>query len=151
MLTDCGGVVCDTPRQDVLPRLEAGLLAQDDRSGRGTLYPQPRLADGRLMDQRHGCGWRLVIDAALVAPAHAAGLTVVAPGDAAKPDATSRDGDADLQPLRETERDAVVATWMQRHACHAAVLRPDRCVYGTAATATGLDALLVERRVALVD
>jgi len=128
LLADCGGVVQDTPRQDVLPRLETGLLATADRSGRGTLFPQPRLADGRLMDQQHGHGWRLVVDATLAAPTDAGGLTVIALAD---PDTQERDG--------------VVAAWMQRHGCHAAVLRPDHYVYGTAATAAELDTLLAER------
>ncbi|OYU72371.1 MAG: FAD-binding monooxygenase, partial [Burkholderiales bacterium PBB5] len=48
LLADCAGVVKDTPRQDVLPRLETGWLMKQDHSGRGTLFPQPRMADGRL-------------------------------------------------------------------------------------------------------
>ena len=76
LLADCGGVVKDTPRQDVLPRLEEGLLSARDGSGRGTLFPQPRLADGALMDQRLGGGWRLVLDgkAVLTPPAGAPAL-----------------------------------------------------------------------------
>ncbi len=38
---------------------------------------------------------------------------------------------------------------MLRHGCHAAVLRPDHYVYGTAATAAELDTLLAERHRAL--
>ena len=68
LLAECGGTVKDTPRQDVLPRLTAGLLARLDSSGRGTLFAQPRLADGRLMDQRYGHGWRVIVDATIVAP-----------------------------------------------------------------------------------
>ncbi len=132
LLAACGGVVGDTPRQDVLPRLETGLLARADNSGRGTLFPQPRLADGSLMDQRHGHGWRVVVDPELPAPGAAGGLAVVALGDEST-----------------RERDGVVAAWMQRHGCHAAVVRPDHYVYGTAATAAELDALLAERRAAL--
>lgn len=132
LLADCGGVVKDTPRQDLLPRLETGLLARTDSGGRGTLFPQPRLADGRLMDQRFGAGWRLVVDDTLDPPVVAPGLTVIALGR----------GD-----LRETE--GVVAGWLQRHGCHAALLRPDHHVYGTAASAAELDALLAERPAAL--
>jgi 3-(3-hydroxy-phenyl)propionate hydroxylase len=139
LLADCGGVVKDTPRQDVLPRLNTGLLMRHDRSGRGTLFPQPRGADGRLMDERCGQGWRLVVDATLAAPtaaslSFASGLTLIALGEAPALD-----------------DNAVVGLWMQRHACHAALLRPDHHVYGTAATAEELDALLAECRAALTN
>ena len=131
LLADCGGVVRDTPRQDILPRLETGLLARAATSGRGTLFPQPRLADGALMDQRFGYGWRLVVDATLPSVA-VAGLTVVPMGS----------GDA-------READGVVAAWLQRHGCHAAVVRPDHYVYGTAASEAELDALLGQWHAAL--
>jgi len=131
LLADCGGAVKDTPRQDVLPSLGTGLLMQQARSGRGTLFPQPRLADGALMDERCGHGWRLVLDATL-APStdawpHAPHLARIALGAA-----------------HTAEQDGVVAQWMQRHACHAALVRPDHYVYGTASSADELAALLAE-------
>lgn len=132
LLADCGGVVKDTPRQDILPRLEGGLLARADSSGRGTLFPQPTLADGMRMDTRFGHGWRLVLDATLAPPAADTGLVTIAFG---------HDG------LHEA--DGVVAAWFARHACHAALLRPDHHVFGTAADASALDALLAEWRSAL--
>jgi 3-(3-hydroxy-phenyl)propionate hydroxylase len=132
LLAECGGVVKDTPRQDVLPRLETGLLAKHDTSGRGTLFPQPRLSEGALMDERFGHGWRLVVDATLALPLVPPGITRVALGEA---------------PAREAE--GVVAAWMQRHGCHAALVRPDHCVYGTAAEAAELQDLLAEWRAAL--
>jgi 3-(3-hydroxy-phenyl)propionate hydroxylase len=137
LLANCGGVVQDTPRQDVLPRLSTGLLIRQNSSGRGTLFPQPRGADGRLMDERYGHGWRVVVDATLAAPpdshwSSATGLTVIALAEASAPDDNGVDG-----------------LWMQRHDCHAALLRPDHYVYGTAATADELDALLAECRAAL--
>ena len=133
LLADCGGTVQDTPRQDVLPRLETGLLAAQDSSGRGTLFPQPRLTGGELMDRRCGTGWRLVLDATLAPRALTEpGVSQVALADEA---------------TRETE--GVVAAWMQRHGCHAALVRPDHYVYGTAVDSAGIDALLAERRRAL--
>ena len=129
LLAACDGVVQDTPRQDVLPRLEAGLLASADSTGRGTLFPQPRLADGRLMDAALGNGWRLVTDGQLSLPP----ATGIAPLD-----------------LGQTpEAEGVVAAWMARHGCHAALLRPDHYVYGTATQAHELDALLAEQAAAL--
>lgn len=131
LLADCGGVVKDTARQDVLPRLEFGLLASAASAAhgaRGTLFPQPRLAGGALMDERLGCAWRLVTDGRLtVAPSIASKLNVIEVGP---------------QALAETE--GVVAAWMHKHACHAALLRPGHYVFGVAPTAAELDALLAD-------
>ncbi len=138
LLAAAGGVVQDTPRQDVLPPLEAGLLSAANSSGRGLLFPQPRLADGRLMDGRFGTGWRVVTTAAQAAPAVEPGLTVVALGDAAER------GNAN-----EGESEGVVAAWVQRHGCQAALVRPDHYVYGTATNADELASLLRERQAAL--
>ena len=129
LLADCQGVVKDTPRQDVLPRLESGLLAAPDTPGRGRLFPQPRLTGGRLMDQQLGHGWRLVGDGHLPLPT-ATGLAML-----------------DLGQTPETE--GVAAAWMARNGCHAALLRPDHYVYGTAQDGASLDALLAEQRAAL--
>ncbi len=74
------------------------------------------------MDQLHGCGWRLVSDGTLPADAPA-GVTA-------------------LNLAREPETEGVVALWMQRHGVHAALVRPDHYVFGSAADATGLQALL---------
>lgn len=127
LLADCGGVVKDTPRQDILPALSTGLLI--DSAGAGTLFPQPRLACGALMDQRHGAGWRLVSDGVLPCPAQ------------------SRLSTIDL--LLGPETDGVVGAWMRKHACHTALLRPDHYVFGTAADTPALERLLSAWRVAL--
>jgi 3-(3-hydroxy-phenyl)propionate hydroxylase len=129
LLADCGGVVKDTPRQDILPPLSTGLRFES--AGAGTLFPQPKLAGGELMDQRCGTGWRLVLDASLSAPP-AGDVTLIALADPA---------------LRETE--GVVETWMRKHGCHAALLRPDHYVYGTAADSAGIERLLAARHAAL--
>lgn len=133
LLADCGGVVKDTPRQDILPKLETGLLASAASSGRGSLFPQPRLADGRLMDEAFGQGWRLVLDGELQSPAEIAGEVSV----------------IRLAPDAQSEAEGVVAAWLHRHECHVALLRPDHYVYGTAADAAQLQALLAEWRAAL--
>ena len=138
LLAECGGVVRDTPRQDVLPLLVTGLLSARETPGRGSLFPQPRLADGTLMDGRCGTGWRLVLDAS-------------ASGRDYAPAAA---GDADLRVIdlgdpATAEAEGVVAAWMRRHGCHAALVRPDQYVYGTASTVPEIDALRAERRVAL--
>lgn len=133
LLAECGGVVKDTPRQDVLPRLDRGCLSMHDSAARGTLFPQPTVRDGagreRLLDDLVGGGWRLVLDDAL------AGAVPPRP---------------DLQllhigPRGRHEAHGIVAAWLQRHGCHAALLRPDHYVFGVAASAAGLQALLAER------
>jgi 3-(3-hydroxy-phenyl)propionate hydroxylase len=163
LLAECGGVVKDTPRQDVLPRLETGLLAGTDTTGRGTLFPQPRLmgttgltGQGRLMDASLGYGWRLVL--APLAGDQAAALRATAANAAAAATAASeqrawRSAGAlkvlDLHDPATAETEGVVAAWMQRHACNAALLRPDHCVFGTAATPAELENLLAEAGAAL--
>ncbi len=135
LLADCGGVVPDTPRQDVMPRLEAGFLSAVQSSGCGCLFAQPRLADGLLMDQRLGNGWRLVLGTGLSPPAAEPGLTSISLGTPGTPGLHEADG--------------VVAAWLARHACNAALLRPDNQVFGTASSHAGLALLLAERRSAL--
>ena len=96
---------------------------------------QPRLADGasgQLMDERFGRGWRLVLARSMPAFAPPLGVTLVALGSA-----------------ESRELDDVVAAWMARHGCTAALVRPDHCVYGTANDDAGLTALLAEQASAL--
>ena len=130
LLDDCGGVVKDTPRQDILPRLEEGLLSATASTGRGTLFPQPwlRTAQGvRRMDSVFGNGWRLVLSAAIGHDIEAgfAGLQTI--------------------PLAATpETEGVVADWMQRHGGVAALVRPDNYVYGAAQGIEGIGALVEE-------
>ena len=76
------------------------------------------------MDTRFGAGWRLVHDPT-VHPPPGSPLTVIALGT----------GDA-------VEEAGVVARWMGRHGCHAALVRPDHYVFGVAADARELAALL---------
>ena len=47
------------------------------------------------------------------------------------------------------EMDGVAAAWFARHACVAALVRPDHYVYGVAADAAGLDRLIEEFHAAL--
>ncbi|RYY93949.1 MAG: FAD-binding monooxygenase, partial [Comamonadaceae bacterium] len=130
LLAQCGGVVKDTPRQDILPPLEHGLLSGRTTSARGTLFPQPwlRTAQGeQRMDAVAGHGWRLVM---LEAADEAAdvGFTGLQPVDLA------------LTP----ELHGVVAQWMQRHGCVAALVRPDHYVYGIATHGAEIAALVEE-------
>lgn len=135
LLAECGGVVKDTPRQDILPRLETGLLASQAHAARGSLFPQPRMASGgtqRLLDDVAGNDWRLVL-----APG-------MAPEDLRE--ATSEAARfrwlriIALSELHESE--GVAEAWFQRHECNAAIVRPDNYVYGVAVNGSGAAALV---------
>lgn len=122
LLAECQGVVRDAPRQDILPALTTGLIAATP--GAGTLFPQPRLLTGSLMDGRYGNGWRLVSDGALPADP-LPGLSWIDLG-------------------RDAEAEAVVATWMRKHGAHVAIVRPDNYTYGSAADTASLESLLAQ-------
>jgi 3-(3-hydroxy-phenyl)propionate hydroxylase len=137
LLSDCGGTVKDTPRQDILPRLETGLLSGRDHPARGSLFPQPWLQVGaeRLrMDSVAGTGWRLVLASTqasteLAIPPSVRVLTL---GEGGTP-----------------ETDGVARAWFARHQCVAALVRPDHYVYGVAHALGELDALVDELAAAL--
>ncbi|MDB5807291.1 MAG: FAD-binding monooxygenase [Betaproteobacteria bacterium] len=132
LLSECGGVVRATPRQEVQPALAHGLIDARAHAANGTLFPQPWiLHDGapRRMDELAGTGWRLVLRdrAALAFPAGAlpAGTRILHLGAPAF-----------------TETECVLAAWFARHECFAALVRPDHYVYGVAADAAQLGAML---------
>jgi 3-(3-hydroxy-phenyl)propionate hydroxylase len=134
LLAECGGVVKDTPRQDVLPSLCTGLLSAREHPARGTLFPQPWLqttGGRRRMDDVAGHGWRLVHagPAGVSAPAFVT-LLALGPGGVA-------------------EAEGVVAAWFARQGCQAALVRPDNYVYGVAADPAGTQSLLAEAARAL--
>ncbi|MDP9902852.1 bifunctional 3-(3-hydroxy-phenyl)propionate/3-hydroxycinnamic acid hydroxylase [Variovorax ginsengisoli] len=130
LLAECGGVVRDVPRQDVIPGLTDGLLSPVSHPANGTLFPQPWIAQGTAcvrFDAVAGNGWWLVleedVDAPMADPMPIAGMRILRMGP-------------DLQ-----EADGVLAAWFERHGCIAALVRPDRYVYGVAANADELRAL----------
>ncbi|MEJ8851443.1 bifunctional 3-(3-hydroxy-phenyl)propionate/3-hydroxycinnamic acid hydroxylase [Variovorax rhizosphaerae] len=130
MLEECGGVVRDMPRQDVIPGLEGGLLSPVAHPGNGTLFPQPWIAQGServRLDALGGNGWWLVLDE---------GFDDVDWEHATPRITTLRLGDS----LPETE--GIAAAWFRRHGCRAAIVRPDRYVYGVASNAPELAAQL---------
>lgn len=137
LLQECSGTVRDTPRQDILPKLECGLLSSAPSAARGSLFPQPWLHTGagqrERMDEVAGHGWRLVLakdlalqDTGEVAPAP----TVVA--------LTAQD-----------DVEGVAADWFRRFECVAVLLRPDHYVFGVARSAGEVPALLREAQALL--
>ena len=85
------------------------------------------------MDDVCGGGWRLVLDET---------LTPITPR-------ANQDAVTIISLAHEQETEGVVAAWMQRHDCHAALLRPDHYVYGTAIDDAEIDALLAEQHDAI--
>ena len=119
LIASGGGRAPTVTRQEIVPPLEAGLLAPVPHPANGTLFPQPWIEtpDGaRRLDEAAGAGWRIVWDGR-----HACGddwpggraITVGGPRHEA------------LQ-----ERDGVLAGWFERQGCLAAIVRPDHYVYG---------------------
>jgi 3-(3-hydroxy-phenyl)propionate hydroxylase len=134
LLADCGGTVVNTPRQDILPRLDTGLLSAQDHPARGTLFPQPWLkAEGgwQAMDSLLGTGWRLVL---------AKGATA---------EVANVDGVAVVDLNTHAERDGVAQAWFERHTCVAALVRPDHYVYGVATNPQDISGLLAQAGEAL--
>jgi len=135
LLAEHGGRVVDTPRQDVLPRLATGCLARAESSARGRLFPQPGIRDDPagavLLDRRTGAGWRLVT---------ARGFEAAGASDEPRIRVVA------LGSPGWIEADEVAQDWFVRHECKAALVRPDQYVFGVAADAAGLDALLADWR-----
>ena len=133
LLQECGGSVRDTPRQDILPGLECGLLSSTPGAARGKLFPQPLLGAQR-MDDAAGYGWRLVlardVERANPPSPDRAGWSVVALGAA-------------------DDADGVAADWFRRHECVAALVRPDHYVFGVARSGSEVAALVSEAQARL--
>lgn len=103
--------VFEFPAPGLGPGLHQGALG-------GTLFPQPRLADGRLLDAAIGSGFAVIGEGAVLDAAGAAAhARWRAAGAAVLPDP----GEA-------------VAAWLRSHDAAAVVLRPDRYLLGGART-----------------
>jgi 3-(3-hydroxy-phenyl)propionate hydroxylase len=143
ILAEGGGVPRTITRQEIVPPLSCGLRAEAPHAANGTLFPQPWVltAGGRqLLDTACGAGWRLVLrgdsalaqSRAIAARAAEMGLRLIGIALA--------DHDAGPDVLREES--GVVTSWFARHACAAAIVRPDHYVYGVAADEAALAAML---------
>ncbi|WEY41473.1 bifunctional 3-(3-hydroxy-phenyl)propionate/3-hydroxycinnamic acid hydroxylase [Paraburkholderia sp. SUR17] len=163
LLREAAGQIKTIARQDIVPKLEAGLLASAAHAANGTLFPQPRVrvdavvADGgdganaALLDTVVGGHWRIVTLGS-------------EPVSQAARDAAQRigaqlvelvpDGDANRAAAwpgvhRVVEVDGVLAAWFRRNECSAAIVRPDHYVYGVASDAATLAASLEQLEAAL--
>jgi 3-(3-hydroxy-phenyl)propionate hydroxylase len=88
----------------------------------GTIFPQPRLADGRLMDEAIGQRFAVVGDATILEGLRADAILLTDVG----------------------------AAWLERHGARAAILRPDRYIFALASDRAELEAavLALERSLA---
>jgi 3-(3-hydroxy-phenyl)propionate hydroxylase len=107
----------------------------------GTLFPQAWIEQATSpvrMDELLGCGWRLLLQSDVDASwTHAA--------SAAQPGLNLK-----VQRLNATgfqESSGVLASWFERMACQAALVRPDHYVFGAFNSAQELQAALVENSV----
>lgn len=124
-------------RQDMLPALLPGsLVMAGERFGRGagTTFPQPMIHHGSglaRMDDIAGCSFQLFVTTSHGAVPDITGIDVLHVGTA--------QGAGVLQ-----ETDGIVAQWFARHGVCAALVRPDRVVFGTAVSADDTPELAAE-------
>jgi 3-(3-hydroxy-phenyl)propionate hydroxylase len=151
ILAEGGGQPRTITRQEIVPPLQKGLLALQDNGATGTLFPQPwvQSEDGRkLLDAVIGAGWRLIIDSrhspdipqTVRQKAKELGLHAVRIDSSGGPfsDQGSDAHDAVI------ELDDVLARWFDSHECHAAIVRPDHYVFGTASGEESLAELIAD-------
>jgi 3-(3-hydroxy-phenyl)propionate hydroxylase len=149
----------ETIRQRFVPNLTTGIIDHDPGArGAGTLFMQPTI---RRHARQDAIGESLLLDDLLrfrflIASATAVPQTWLSPESRklwrrlggeriviGPPEQTREpDGPAgnDVQYLAETN--ALFAAWMSQHGCAAAVVRPDRYVFGTANDAAQLNGLV---------
>ncbi|MGQ3050074.1 MAG: bifunctional 3-(3-hydroxy-phenyl)propionate/3-hydroxycinnamic acid hydroxylase MhpA [Niveispirillum sp.] len=112
---------------DLIPAIADGIV----RPGAGQRFIQPRvtLAGGtpHLLDDLTGGGWRLIL-----------GDSVAVPPLPAVPSITAWS----FGPQGISDIDGALTGWLDRHGAVAILLRPDFYIYGMAATADELPALL---------
>jgi 3-(3-hydroxy-phenyl)propionate hydroxylase len=150
LLREAGGVIKTMTRQEIVPKLEGGLLSSHAHAANGTLFPQPRVAHGdsqALLDIVVGEGWR-VVTLGNAAMSQAVGAAAGRLG--ARLIELAPDGDVHHAAVNREQRpalielDGVLAGWFDRHGCCAAIVRPDHYVYGVAASAGALEVELAQ-------
>ena len=60
LIDKANGTIRTVPRQNLIPPLETGFFSPIAHPANGTLFPQARFADGSLMDDVIGTGWRII-------------------------------------------------------------------------------------------
>jgi 3-(3-hydroxy-phenyl)propionate hydroxylase len=151
ILAEGGGQPRTITRQEIVPPLQKGLLASQDDKAKGTLFPQPwvQTETGRkLLDTVVGAGWRLIahgwqtpnISQAVRQQADKLGLHVIRIGSSG----SGLSGQVSDAKDAVFELDGVLARWFDAHECHAAIVRPDHYVFGTASDEESLSELMAD-------
>ena len=138
-------------RQDLIPPIDGGFLLEENgtaASGAGTVFPQPWIGTGSSMqrlDNVVGVGFLLIAPSTWspsvqdldLAQRHNVTLACI--------------GERSLHPrvIAIQEREPLIATWLERHRCNAALVRPDHVVFGTTAHMSGPSDLLASLHGAL--
>ncbi|KKB65134.1 FAD-binding monooxygenase [Robbsia andropogonis] len=137
LLEEAGGVIKTVTRQEIVPPLQAGLLSTTDHLANGTLFPQPRIRhEGKtaLFDTVIGDGWRVVL--ANDEPLPASLRTLLSQRHIRIAQVCKEREKVSVEVEGETRRvvelDRVLENWFAKHACTAAIVRPDHYVYGVA-------------------
>ncbi len=118
LLKQGGGAAPIVTRQEIVPPLQAGLIAREYGPAAGTLFPQPHISTANgtvLLDEIAGIGWRLFWDgraAREIPEVERYGVRAFALG-----------GDH----FEDTE--GIAAAWFAQHECKGAIVRPDHYVY----------------------
>jgi 3-(3-hydroxy-phenyl)propionate hydroxylase len=143
LLKEAAGVIKPTPRQNVQPTLNVGCLSHIAHPAVGTVFPQASVlhhGQETLMDDVLAKGWRLFVlsahvhDFAVPALEGLPSIEVIA----LAPDPTS----SGLQ-----ECTGVVVDWFSRMKVHAALIRPDHCVFGAFNSGDELNLAVAQLRI----
>ncbi|MFM8865827.1 MAG: bifunctional 3-(3-hydroxy-phenyl)propionate/3-hydroxycinnamic acid hydroxylase [Limnohabitans sp.] len=106
------------------PRLGPGVW-QGDNAAVAQVFPQPRLADGRLLDALLGLKFAVIGEPAML--------------DSVREETREHWQVQGVVVL--PARDAEIVGWLQQHGVRAVLLRPDRYIAGTAQSASELDGI----------
>jgi len=143
ILAQGGGRPLSITRQEIIPPLRTGFLAERETPARGSLFPQPQITVGGktcLLDQVTGPGWGVFIDGR---SRDAASLMSLCAGNSEMAAVAIAQANASGPGVLE-ETDAVLGDWFDRHGVSAAIVRPDHYVFGAARNAAELGELLRE-------
>ncbi|KJF69951.1 FAD-binding monooxygenase, partial [Agrobacterium arsenijevicii] len=135
ILAEGGGQPLVITRQEIVPPIEDGLIAEEGTPGRGLLFPQPAIIEetaSRLLDVLTGPTWRFILDGRRIGKAEGEALAKAEGIDGLVVEAVVPLGQDAADPSVLREKDGVLSAWFDRHGVIAALVRPDHYVFGAA-------------------